>query len=194
MNGLKMWRCFKRHEFAIRDVGPQPCSRKNSVPISLHSEAKMGCCESSRPPYVPYSHGSHGQYGQYGTSYGSYGGPYGGSGNGTYGNSYVPGGVVQGKPVTCGNGGHAQATTVAYSQPAYGPGYQPAYGGQGYGYQPGYGQPAYGQPAYGQPSYQQTGGGNGMAMAGAGLAGLAGGFLAAELLDDVFWDLWFQLV
>ena len=96
---------------------------------------------------------------------------------------------MQGKPVTCGNGGPTQATTVAYSQPAYGPGYQPAYGGQGYGYQPGYG-----QPAYGQPSYQQTGGGNGMAMAGAGLAGLAGGFLAAELLDDVFWDLWFQLV
>ena len=148
----------------------------------------MGCCESSRPPYVPYNHG-HGQYGQ-GTSYGSYGGSYG-QGNGTYA-GYVPGGVVQGKPVTCGHGGHAQATTVAYSQPAYGPGYQPAYG-QGYGYQQAYGQPAYGQPAYGQPSYQQTGG-NGMAMAGAGLAGLAGGFLAAELLDDVFWDLWFQLV
>jgi len=28
--------------------------------------------------------------------------------------------------------------------------------------------------------------GGGMAVAGAGLAGLAGGFLAAELLDDVF--------
>eukprot|EP00435_Cladocopium_sp_Y103_P070664 s612_g35.t1 len=94
-------------------------------------------------------------------------------------------GIVQGKPVTCGN-----AQPTAYAQPVVGYN-QPAYGYQQPTYQPAYGQPAYGQPAYGQHYGQPTGGGGGgmgggMAVAGAGLAGLAGGFLAAELLDDVF--------
>ena len=59
----------------------------------------MGCCESSRPPYVPYSHGQGASYGAYGASHGSYGGSYG------YGQAnagYVPGGqgyifLVRGK-------------------------------------------------------------------------------------------------
>ena len=147
-------------------------------PISNQKFAKMGCCESSRPPYVPYSHG---QGASYGASYGSYGGSYG------YGQAnagYVPGGqghiwciflrqngglgleltskdqrypniqrnppcpgVVQGKPVTCGN-----AQPTAYAQPVVGYN-QPAHGYQqpAYGYQPAYGQPAYSQP-YGQPT------------------------------------------
>ena len=94
----------------------------------------------------------------------------------------VQGNVVEAKPIACGNAEtvyaqplHAQAYPSPY-QPAYGPAYQP-YGQQTYGQQP-YGAQPYGQAA---PS-----GGNGMAMAGAGLAGLAGGFLAAELIDDIF--------
>merc|ERR1712190_182688 len=81
----------------------------------------------------------------------------------------------------------------AYAQPAYG---QPMYGQQAYS-QPQYMQPGYGQPAYGpQYGYGQTpcgynqnhGGGmsNGMAMAGAGVAGLAAGFVATEVMEDIF--------
>ncbi|CAK9038077.1 unnamed protein product [Durusdinium trenchii] len=145
----------------------------------------MGCCESSRPPYAPYGGNAHHHQGPYSQGHG-----YQNQSNG-----YVPGGVVQGKPVMGGSPGYAaypystpspcdgyQAGHHHYAQP-YG---QPAYGQAAYG-QPAYGQPAYGQPAYGQPAYGQGGGGgNGMAMAGAGLAGLAGGFLAAELIDDIF--------
>jgi sporulation-control protein len=91
----------------------------------------------------------------------------------------------------------------AYGAPAYGapaPGYgQPAYGhGQpGYGHaQPayGHGQPAYGhgQPGYGHGSHGHGGhGGHGSGMAGVAMGavgGLAAGYMASEIMDEVFED------
>eukprot|EP00930_Biecheleria_cincta_P038550 TRINITY_DN2647_c0_g1_i1.p1 TRINITY_DN2647_c0_g1~~TRINITY_DN2647_c0_g1_i1.p1 ORF type:complete len:155 (-),score=25.12 TRINITY_DN2647_c0_g1_i1:166-630(-) len=81
--------------------------------------------------------------------------------------------------------GHAQAGCV---QPVYA---QAGYAEPGH-VQAGYAQPCYGQSGYGyqQGAYQQnTGGGgmsSGMAMGMAGVGGLAAGFLAAEVIDDIF--------
>merc|ERR1712039_686733 len=60
------------------------------------------------------------------------------------------------------------------------------YPSPGYMAQPGYPpQQGWGQQGY---SYQQGGSGmsTGMAMAGAGVAGLAAGFVAAEVIDEIF--------
>merc|ERR1719401_2404164 len=60
-----------------------------------------------------------------------------------------------------------QAPPPCFHQPCYGP--PPAYG------------------AYGPPQYHHgAGGGNGMGMAGAGLAGFAGGMLMGEVMDEIF--------
>ena len=111
----------------------------------------MGCCESSRPPYVP----------QYGSQ--AYGGHHGYQ-------SYQPGchpgqpcaQVVQGSPVYYGDSCRPHAG--AYYQP--GPAYQGGYAGN--------------------QNYANNGGG-GMSAGMAGLAGFAGGFLAAEVIDDIWW-------
>ena len=111
----------------------------------------MGCCESSRPPYVP--HGSQ-----------AYGGMHGYQ---SYQPGYHPGQpcaqqVVQGSPVYYGDS--CRPTYAgAYYQP--GPAYQGGYGGN--------------------YNYANNGGG-GMSAGMAGLAGFAGGFLAAEVIDDIF--------
>jgi sporulation-control protein len=90
---------------------------------------------------------------------------------------------------------HRQAMP-GYGQPAYGapaPGYgQPAYGHGQPGY--GHGQPAYGhgQPGYGHDSrgHGHGGhGGHGSGMAGVAMGavgGLAAGYMASEIIDDVF--------
>mmetsp|Transcript_56280 Transcript_56280/g.163164 ORF Transcript_56280/g.163164 Transcript_56280/m.163164 type:complete len:167 (+) Transcript_56280:95-595(+) len=166
----------------------------------------MGCLESTqgRPVYAPQPRPVMGK-----PVYG--GGPYGGAAPvQAYEPQFSGGPVVQGYAPgqPCGFGGAAQPCQQYQQQPApgympesysaphaqlgmYAPGAGPApYGapaGYGYGGQPGYG--GYGGP---QPGYQGAsapaagGGNNGMMMAGAGLAGLAGGFLAAEVLDDIF--------
>ena len=141
----------------------------------------MGCCESGPMPHAPGPAG--------------YGRPH---------HSGMPQQhVVQGRPI---NNGPMQANNYwaqpaqpgmpgmpgpMYQQGPYGPAYQqgpycqPGFGGPGYG--PPYGGPAYGGygPGYGPGPYQ-NGGGQGISPAAAGLAGLAGGFLAAELMDDIF--------
>ncbi|CAJ1393589.1 unnamed protein product, partial [Effrenium voratum] len=145
---------------------------------------KMGCLQSSRPPYVPHV-------------------PQYSNAAPTVPAGYKPGGVVQGQPVGYSHEAQPYQTYQDAYQPyqsQYQPGpyqsqYQPGpYQSQ---YQPGpyqagfeapYQAQAYQGPAYTGHgnSYSGGGGGNGMAMAGAGLAGLAGGFIAAELIDDIF--------
>ncbi|SDH80582.1 sporulation-control protein [Sinosporangium album] len=92
-----------------------------------------------------------------------------------------------------GHGGHG------YGAPGYGaPGHgAPGYGAPGHG-APGYGAPGHGAPGYGGHGYghgshghhdddhHRRGGGVGMgAVAAAGAAGVVGGFVAAEMIDEV---------
>eukprot|EP00930_Biecheleria_cincta_P038551 TRINITY_DN2647_c0_g2_i1.p1 TRINITY_DN2647_c0_g2~~TRINITY_DN2647_c0_g2_i1.p1 ORF type:complete len:179 (-),score=36.68 TRINITY_DN2647_c0_g2_i1:358-822(-) len=76
--------------------------------------------------------------------------------------------------------GYAQASCAqpGYVQPSYVQPLQP-----GYMQQPSYG---YQQGAYQQTATQGGGMSNGMAMGMAGVGGLAAGFLAAEVIDDIF--------
>mmetsp|Transcript_20519 Transcript_20519/g.48680 ORF Transcript_20519/g.48680 Transcript_20519/m.48680 type:complete len:121 (-) Transcript_20519:263-625(-) len=120
----------------------------------------MGCCESSRP-HVPHARHER-QYSNPAMTL-----PVG----------YTPG---EGKPYV----------PLHEAQPARKAPYQEPYHTQS--------QP-FGQPDYEVQPYQADrpllqsgcshgshGLGGGMAMAGAGLAGFAGGFIAAEIMDDIF--------
>eukprot|EP00933_Yihiella_yeosuensis_P066420 TRINITY_DN7068_c0_g1_i1.p1 TRINITY_DN7068_c0_g1~~TRINITY_DN7068_c0_g1_i1.p1 ORF type:complete len:119 (+),score=35.26 TRINITY_DN7068_c0_g1_i1:81-437(+) len=118
----------------------------------------MGCLHG-KPPYQP---------GYYGHGYG-------------YGHQSPV--HCHGAP-QCGGGGYYTAQPAGYvtAQPA---GYVTA---QPAGY---YASPPGGYYGGNGAGYYQGGGGGGMntglAMAGAGVAGLAGGFLAAEVMDEL-WD------
>lgn len=89
--------------------------------------------------------------------------------------------VVQGHVVSAPQPSQVQ---TAYAQSSY---MQPSYLQPGYGVTPSY---QAGYDGYGhQQGYNGGGGGGmstGMAAAGAGVAGLAAGFIAAEAIDDIF--------
>eukprot|EP00440_Ansanella_granifera_P063517 gb/GFBE01068868.1/.p1 GENE.gb/GFBE01068868.1/~~gb/GFBE01068868.1/.p1 ORF type:complete len:173 (+),score=17.20 gb/GFBE01068868.1/:1-519(+) len=171
----------------------------------------MGCLDSklqASEPMRPNYYGGYGGGQYYGSQY-----DYSGQPGGQFGNpGVVQGQVVSGNgqgyapgPWQCsrctlenqGDFQHCVACQAprpmgVMASPAYGPAagkpYQPGQPGPAYS---AYGAPApppmgYGYQDYQQPPPQAMGGGGmstGMAAAGAGLAGLAGGFLMAEALD-----------
>mmetsp|Transcript_82929 Transcript_82929/g.209051 ORF Transcript_82929/g.209051 Transcript_82929/m.209051 type:complete len:112 (+) Transcript_82929:93-428(+) len=109
-------------------------------------------------------------------------------------------GCLDSKPVHAPQAYHRPYPEYGYAQPPPQPCGPAPMGYQGYGYgQPpsmayGHG-PGYTQPCYGQPGYAPAGGcygepprssgiTPGMAAAGAGVAGLVGGVVLAEALDD----------
>ncbi|MGI5500619.1 sporulation protein [Lentzea sp. CA-135723] len=86
------------------------------------------------------------------------------------------------------NGWLAQVAQRGHANPAFG-GHNPAFGGQ-----PGYGQPGYGQHGYDQHGHHghhgghhRSGPGMGTVIA-AGAAGVVGGMVVGEMMDDMFED------
>mmetsp|Transcript_47822 Transcript_47822/g.147755 ORF Transcript_47822/g.147755 Transcript_47822/m.147755 type:complete len:156 (+) Transcript_47822:100-567(+) len=155
----------------------------------------MGCLESSpqRPIYQP-------QPCQRPTAPAYSAGPYGPGGV----QGYAPGSVVEGyapgRPAAGCAGWACKACTMLNAAESWHcsacgtqrPGGSPVHGQQPFYAQPAYPQAPYAQPAYAPQGYapqghsQHTGMGDGMMVAGAGLAGFAGGMLMAEVLDDIF--------